>query len=514
MRSLLLDYVFIFATLALFKPVEKLVTRRTRPVSPYSRISLIKFGTLAALSVLLASQVTWEALSPTGEIHSFIVFLVAMIAWKCITSDYDVALPRVPFRAKLALGLATALTYVQPCFIGVFLYISINYLGGWVHHTHLPMRILKMFLAYCTVYALVHALVTVSEPASSMSFWFLVILFQASHYFVPGVAKLRLGKHWYSWIVENRTYYIAAIAYATGWLQFLTPKTYLQLPKLLKPLNRFLNIMTIFVECMSVFSATNRVVCLVLIVGYCVFNLVIFSASGILFWEYMATNVWLLLYFAGLDANTANTLFTVPNGILLAAILVLFPLQKRIWAPSPLAWWETPFAHRVDWRATGLSGQVYGLYNDFMSPHERQYGQDYGYFLTDEKIVTLNLGSVYDENARDAIIASKGDATALAAIKDKFGKSEWNATLAAEHEEYMVRFCKALNRGARKNILPAWLRWLKAPGGHWYYWGDAPRFHRQELIKQVNIYFREFYYDEDSNQILNIKRILIKTINI
>jgi hypothetical protein len=150
-------------------------------------------------------------------------------------------------------------------------------------------------------------------------------------------------------------------------------------------------------------------------IGFCLawagFHPGVFAVSGLLFWDWILTDL----------------------------ALAVFPLRHKLWKPMPLGWYDSPFTQRIHWRVRGLSGKLYGLYNDFMCPHERLYGKVNGCFLAPCPVITYHLGEVWKPELRDAI-------------------------RAANHAAYLRRFFSALNRGARKHVLPRPLRWLKAPG--------------------------------------------------
>ena len=64
------------------------------------------------------------------------------------------------------------------------------------------------------------------------------------------------------------------------------------------------------------------------------------------------------------------------------------------------------------------------------------------------------------------------------------------------HQNYLRRFFAELNAGAKKSPLPRWLRWAKAPGDQLFYWGDLPRYRRQEPVTEVSLLPRAGYpYD-------------------
>jgi hypothetical protein len=61
-----------------------------------------------------------------------------------------------------------------------------------------------------------------------------------------------------------------------------------------------------------------------------------------------------------------------------------------------------------------------------------------------------------------------------------------------------------LNAGQRKSPLPARLRWLKAPGGQLYYWGDLPRYRGQQPASGIVIRYQERAYLPESGEFTTI----------
>ncbi|MEM1172362.1 MAG: hypothetical protein AAGJ08_25610, partial [Cyanobacteria bacterium P01_H01_bin.35] len=59
-----------------------------------------------------------------------------------------------------------------------------------------------------------------------------------------------------------------------------------------------------------------------------------------------------------------------------------------------------------------------------------------------------------------------------------------------------IKFFTKLNGGFEKNVLPSWLKWLKAPGGYFFYWGEYPAYSRQEPVSRVLIYYVEKFFDD------------------
>ena len=133
----------------------------------------------------------------------------------------------------------------------------------------------------------------------------------------------------------------------------------------------------------------------------------------------------------------------------------------------------------MHYEVQGRSGARYGLYNDFMCPNERIFGQVYGGFLSDEKRINGHIGETVRREQFDALNAVGEDLSRLDRVKEELGQSLYDAHLAAVHDQYMTAFLRHFNARHRKRVVPVW---LKAPGGQLYYWGELPRFTGQEPV--------------------------------
>ena len=164
-----------------------------------------------------------------------------------------------------------------------------------------------------------------------------------------------------------------------------------------------------------------------------------------------------------------------------------------------LAWWDTAFIGRVHYEVKGKSGTWYGLYNDFMCPDERIFGQTYGDFLSKEKRITKHIGETAMRERFDAIQAVGTDLSKLEEAKQQWGRNRYDPNLEATLDQYLTTFIRQFNAGHRKRIAPCW---LKAPGGQWFHWGKLPRFKGQEPIDELVVHYREHYFDGDPIHLL------------
>jgi hypothetical protein len=233
--------------------------------------------------------------------------------------------------------------------------------------------------------------------------------------------------------------------------------------------------------------------------GFCfawaAFHIGVFALSGLLFWDWILADLALAVFVSLLPPASMGWAFGPGPVFAGLAFMAAFPLRHKLWKPMPLGWYDTPFTQRVHWRVRGVSGKIYGLYNDFMCPHERLYGKVNGCFLAPVPVVTYHLGEVWKPDLRAALAAAGPDLDRLEAVKARFGIRPVCAERSARHLAYLKRFFFELNRGARKRILPRALAWLKAPGDQIFYWGELPAYRRQEPVAEVTLHYREEYFD-------------------
>jgi hypothetical protein len=240
--------------------------------------------------------------------------------------------------------------------------------------------------------------------------------------------------------------------------------------------------------------------------AFAVFHVGVFALSGLLFWDWILADIILAFFYRYLSESTQDV-FGVEALLLGLLVMVAFPLRHRLWKPVPLGWFDTPLTQRMHYRVVGQSGKVYGLYNDFMCPHERLYGKVHGCFLTDRRVLTYHLGEVWKLDLRDAIVAAGPDTARLEEVRTRYGIVARSASLGERHQKYLVHFFCELNAGFKKPALPVWLRFLKAPGDQIYYFGSLEPYRREEPVVEVRIVYREEFFDGMRHVVLHEEQV-------
>lgn len=463
--------------------------------------ALVFMATYAALSPLWS----WEHV-PEGETLRWVAAVLGVaLAWRASTRDIDVVRGNRQTLVRLLVLASAVLTWLSPGMLVSTCLLLTTPFGMWQHHATLPMRVLQALLAFVVLQPLVSGLGALRD--ASALFLFLVTI-QVSHYVVTALAKGHLGPRWYSWPLDNRLHHIAASAYSWGWARFVPWARWRRVVAVVRALEVPLQVVVFLLEALSPLALLHAHASVGFSIAFAGFHLGVFLLSGLLFWEWIVTDLVLAMAVWQLSAGAAAVAFG-PGALLLGVVLmVAFPLRHRLWRPMPLGWWDTPFTQRMHWRVRGRSGAMYGLYADFMDPHERIYGKVHGYFLAPVPVLTYHLGEAFRHELRDGLRAAGGDPERLDALREQFGIEPRDARLLENHETYLQRFCWELNRGARKHVLPSRLRFLKAPGGQCYYWGDLPAYRRQEPIEELEVVYREEYFDGEALQRLRDEVVL------
>ncbi|MEM6730230.1 MAG: hypothetical protein AAF658_01670 [Myxococcota bacterium] len=462
----------------------------------------------ALLAATLAGTlfVPWEVTAQWLPLQVFACVQAVMLAWKSASEDIDVAAGEAHWPERGLLVVSAVGAWFSPLWILLQLQLITEPFHGWKHHGTLPLRAMQLAASFVLAAHVTGPLGY--APETSSGFLMLLFMMIGSHYVITAVAKGMLGPKWHSWMLDNRLHHVVASAYVWGWARFLPRAFWARFVKVVKKIERPLQIITFIAEGAAPLVLLDPMLALGLLFTLSAFHVGVFLTTGILFWEWIVCNalaISLILVSDPLVIDAAFGIWPFIGGLVL---MIAFPLRGRLWAPTPLGWWDTPLTQRVQWRVRGESGQVYGLHNDFMCPHERLYGRVHGCFMVDEPVCTYHLGEVWRGDLRDEIRSLRDAPERLEQIHRDFSISIEESEQTQTHVAYLKRFLRALNDGKRKFVFPKSLRWLKAPGGQFYYWGDLPRYRGQEPAREVEVWYREEYWDgEVHHEFLNKKLV-------
>lgn len=433
----------------------------------------------------------WEHI-PQGDAVRAVAFgMSALLAWKATTRDVDVVFGDRLGVERVLLLVATVALWLSPALLLLTTYLLSRSFGLWQHHATLPMRLLQATLAFVTLTTL--GPLGLFDDAATL-FFFLVTV-QAAHYLITALAKVYLGPRPWSWVLHNRIDHLAANAWGWGWARFVPWRAWRRVVGALRIVRVPMQAYAFGIELLAPLALLDHRVAMLFCFAWSAFHLGVFVTSGLLFWDWIGANLCVAIGLGLLGGAAVEPAFGAVPLLVGLLFMVVFPLRHKLFAPMPLGWWDTPFTQRMHWIAHGESGATYGVYADLMRPHERLYGKVHACFLAPHPVCTYHLGECWKHELRDALRDAGPDLEALDRVRERFGIQPRSESMARAHRRYLAAFFDALNRGERKHVLPRWLRWLEAPGGQIFHWGELPAYRGQEPITKVSLRYREEYFD-------------------
>lgn len=455
---------------------------------PRARLIAWILITLAAAAIM-----RWHHVPDAPVARLLMTGLTALLAWKVVTEDIDPVTDDRRIAERLALIGAAIGAWFNPALAVLALALLTRPFAQWRHHAILPIRALLAVLAHATAAHLLHALPIAPLRADMLVFF--VLTLHASHYLSTAIAKASLGPRWSSWITDNRLHHLLASAYSWGWARFVPWPIWLRLIHLTARVERPAQALVFALELTAPLALYSIEAAWIFCAAWSAFHIGVVLLAGFWFWDWVGANLILALALTLLPPALADAAFGWSSVIAATLFIIAFPLRGRLWGPTALGWWDTPMTQRMYWRIEGASGRKYGLYNNFMCPHERLYGKVHGLFFAPATLITFHAGTVWHPDHRDAIHAAGPDPARLDAVRARHGITLRDERLATNHIAWLRRYLQAINRGAPKHILPRGLRWLKAPGSHLYSWGDLPPWRGQEPAMRCTLCYREEYFD-------------------
>lgn len=366
--------------------------------------------------------------------------------------------------ALLCSGVAAL---VSPSLALVVVLISCGRLGGWTHHAHLPVRILKASASFGASLAFISSFTVVSECATLRGGAAMILGVFGSHYMSAAIAKIALGERPWSWIRWSNTLSLPASAGSWGWPIGTSIATRTSRFTSLWSLNASINGTVLLLEASALLVGFGRLGTLAWLVGIIVFHVLVFAMTGLLFWENIAVAITLLCW---IDWHFRGEVFGFELGLLVAGVVVCG--VAGAWKPAKLGWWDTPLSQRVELVAVAASGRRTTIPNREWGPFEREFGRYLPQSLAKGKrFVTFGLGATESERVARAL----PDLAALFSLES----AGWGVERAGPRERAeLVSFLGEWAASARgRPLLQIVSRLFRTlcPPGHNYYNGRFSR---------------------------------------
>lgn len=356
-----------------------------------SQYWLLPIGILLLRNLLFAD---WNTVESGRPLRWFSTGLAIMLAAVFGGQEFNLFFDQAYTVDRIVLFLLAGLVALRPIFIVPFVLLTIG-IGGqfcfpisayeWQHHLlgvyRLPIHLLLVILCGILFEAKDHTAgpqlwswpfpelsrvflvligrtnVTRSLPFCSTVLLMLVIV--ASGYWVPGIAKLRMG-----WMTVPNVHMAFFGAWCHGWLASVEPERVAAITAHIKPFSGLLQFATILFECGALFILCRRF-SLLLLPLWILFHLSAIALFGYAFWMWalIDLSVFLFVKFCPHRLNSFRW-----QHVLISMLLI--STSWRWLSPNQLAWFHAPLCNNYRFVAVGSSGTRYVLPPQFFAPYD------------------------------------------------------------------------------------------------------------------------------------------------
>lgn len=392
----------------------------------------------------------WQNLEQGSVLRLFTLVLAVALAWPFATMGYNHYLDQPQFLDRALLVLLLPLIWWRPVFLVPFLLLLYTDMGQLVEAS-LGGSILAHKLQVSRTLGIVAAAILVhgaTGQRATAPLVFLIACFVAAQYWLPALAKLKLG-----WLSGYDFTYMPLAAYAKGWLNFLPSERVVEMTRAMAPFEPALRLFVIAMEAGALVLLWRRWLAVGLLLAAIAMHLGIYVFGGLFFWTWITLDLALLALLVGRHRWPQ---IYAPAPFLLSVVLIA---TSAWWArPPALGWLATPlsYTYRVD--AIIDHGQRVPLHPKFFAPYEDVFTMTgFAYASNSHGVLTGNGGVTKDIELKrklatattpDEIYAMEGPATG------------YNEFKAQRLYDFIVRF--VANRNANGDRL-TWLYALHPP---------------------------------------------------
>ena len=264
----------------------------------------------------------------------------------------------------VAIGLIALI--VSPLFLFLFMLIhriiteQFDYpgLGGFNYtHSQLPFTLIYILGAF----SVVSIFVNINPRMVS----FLLLCGLASHYFHPGIAKIKNGVSYY--IFENNPVSLFLNAYQIGWMSWLDENIVHKIGRISQKTRPLSNVFVVLTETGVLLILLWRPLSIVLLSSILVLHTMIFLSTGDNFWKWMSivlAAIFGLIFIPGQSVD----LFTDNSWFLMSIPFIVF--AKAWMNPVSMNWLDSFYVEFFEFKADLTDGREIKLNPNIFRPYD------------------------------------------------------------------------------------------------------------------------------------------------
>ena len=431
-----------------------------------------------------SSSSSWEQ---AGTARAFRVSLSVIIlaqVWLVVGAPYNLVADRAwGLDRGLALVLG-GLALWRPSFWPLLTALALVFAGQ--EDTPLPglnWTERRVFLDVQLAFAgflLVRRLIRAAAPA----YLFVVLLIIGGAYLWPGVNKLLIGPHLWSWLVDDDLGNLFISCWATGFPPVIDVETAQGIARFLGSASVVIGVATLIIELGAVTLLAHRRLTPIMLLLFVGMHLGIFASSGILFWKWIVVDVAM----GALFWRHGTTIFGAWPWWQRVVGTVVIALAHWTLEPQTLGWWDTRFSRVYDLEAVVDDGSVRQLSPHDLAPYDMPFIQARIAWAVDAPTLTGTFGA---SAAWTTFQKLQGvDQVGLQRML-KSRKSELDVSKAKKLDALLQASATTLNK--HHGRAPLW--WVPSPPSHMHHQPRGGTRWQGETITAIRLRLREVFFD-------------------
>jgi hypothetical protein len=491
-------YLFQLSEHAYFAPIVFVQLLQ----APFAVLFILSY---LGLGWLFWRKLKWSSIDPTGGMRIFIFSISVVIMWRFATYDYNFYYDQAHNLDRILIILLAGSIYLHPIATPVFTAFAIV-VASELHYPLPGASWLwpdKQILFDALILFSTHLVLATFRKTTPHFFLYMVLCLTGGIYFHAALAKLTIGPHFYSWLFADKLSYLFISGYINGWLGFLHSTTIIAIAKYIDRITFPLAAATLLIELSGVFILWSEKVARVVLTGFILLHVGIALASGIFFWMWAAYDIALIIFICKTAPVASRPTFTAKSFVLSVAIIVFANIYFR---PIHFAWFDTPFNNRFTLWGVGSSGTVYRFNTRFFSPYNIMFAQSRFYYLSHDPVLVDTYGTTQNYSlARDL---TSNDPSQIPKLKHQYAMTFYNARLTEQFATFIRNYVGNAQKRGTKFIAINKL----APPYHFGKFARSGEYNFQEPLREIQVYYEEYFFNGQS--ILPLRKKSIMTISI
>ncbi len=458
---------------------------------------------------------SWRGFFPGGRLHYVVWAILIILVWTTALYPYNYFHGRAHLADRLmilVLGVAALRRpLVLPALMFAVLCSYMQWRGTGLPDSESTNRKMILDMAYMlAATGLARSWLARLMPDKLPMLTVVFIGANIIHYWLPGLAKLKIGDNWADWTLQDDLFNLMISTFLHGWNLLWDEAGVIRLHGALQPFALPLKLGVVFIEVALLTAFWNRRWFVILAVGRALLHVGILVLYGDNFWNWTLTQLAIVAAFWHKEPEDESAparpggpgLFSTPVMLCSMGYMLITAHSHKA---SKLAWFDSQITERYALHAVMEDGRRLCITPTFFAPYDFPMIQAQFHFLQlkdggaqGEKILTRTFGAIHDWEAAHKMRGVRTVEEARPLI-EKFGtlgrKPAKEVKLIPQFDEFLRAWMK--NYQEQKGTLADVLHFLSPPLHAYVYSTHPPEktYRGEPGVKTIEVEFERILFD-------------------